>query len=53
MSTDKYTDRVRKLFAKNGGRARRSEAGYEAGVEAGSRVDLGGKRVGGRAAIGA
>ena len=40
-------------FATSGGETRRSSAGYEAGVEAGSRVDLGGKRVGGRAAISA
>ena len=39
-------------LARDAGSARRSTAGYEAGVEAGSRVDLGGeRRVGGRAAI--
>ena len=40
-------------FATNAGSTRRSAAGFDAGVEAGSRVDLGGTRVGGRAAIGA
>lgn len=40
-------------YATNAGSTRRSAAGFDAGVEAGSRVDLGGARVGGRAAIGA